>query len=166
MTEFPLVPEPREPSMRTIASICRCSSPQMHADRAMADAAASARSARESAKAESDRRAAELAARTPDPDQYEVVKVERVGPHLVLQVRYPSCTACAFEGLKTMVFLNASEVDSMRWRRIDPHFRAAPEKQNPRAAPSPAARFPGTSDGWSDAIGYARSKVTPPKVMR
>jgi len=101
-------------------------------------------------------RAAELAARTPNPYQYEVEEVEQVGPHLVLRVKYPSCAACAFEGSKVMVFLNVPALAPIRWRRIDPHFRSTAPTRN--EAPSPAARFPATTEGWCDAVTYARSK--------
>ena len=102
-------------------------------------------------------RETELRDRTPDPDEYMIVDVLRVGPHLVLKVKYPSCVKCAFEGLKVMVFLNVTEADALRWRCIDPHFRDS--KVRLTEAPSPAARFPATPEGWTDAIAYARSKL-------
>jgi hypothetical protein len=55
-----------------------------------------------------------------------------------------------------MVFLNVTEEDAMMWRKIDPHFRGAKSKEG--EAPSPAARFPGTAEGWSDALDYAARK--------
>lgn len=93
---------------------------------------------------------------TPDARTYDVLDVARVGEHLVLKVRYPNCAKCAFEGTKVMVFLDVPEAQAMRWRRIDPHFRDA----NPLSdeAPSPAARFPATSEGWRDALAYAATK--------
>lgn len=123
-------------------------------DRANRDAAAQVTAA--------NKRAAELAGRTPNPDDYVVERVLRVGEHLVTQVRYPSCKACAFEGLKTMVFLDVSEQAALRWRRIDPHFRvraADHATAHPKDAPSPSARFPGTKEGWEDAVDYARKKA-------
>jgi hypothetical protein len=148
---------------------CRCSSPQEHASRAISYAQDSARDAETRAKAESqklidsaNKRAAELAARSPNPDEYSIERVERIGAHLVMQVRYPSCRACAFEGLKTMVFLKVSEAQDIKWRRIDPHFRGDAKDHataHPKDAPSPAARFPGTADGWADAVTYARGKT-------
>lgn len=56
-----------------------------------------------------------------------------------------------------MVFLNVSSLDALKWKKIDPHFRLPPYEIN--AAPSPAARFPADSVGWSDAIVFARGKV-------
>jgi hypothetical protein len=82
----------------------------------------------------------------------------RIGKHLVMKVKYPNCFKCAFEGNKLMVFLNVTEVQVLRWRKIDPHFRPTPLASSAIEAPSPAARFPASPDGWADAIAYARSK--------
>lgn len=101
-----------------------------------------------------------LRAQTPDAENYQIEEVHRAGPHLVLKVRYPSCAACAYEGVKVMVFLDVPEGAALRWRRIDPHFRAWPEKmgQKVHEAPPPAARFPASEEGWRDALEYAHSK--------
>ena len=93
---------------------------------------------------------------TPDSKRYEVVDVKRVGPHLVLKVKYPNCFACAYEGNKVMVFINVTEGDVLKWRSIDPHFRAD-QSTDPTRAPSPAARFPASDAGWADALAYAAS---------
>lgn len=98
----------------------------------------------------------ELEARSPNPDQYQIEEVERVGPHLVMKVKYPSCSKCSFEGSKVLVFLNATEAQALRWRRIDPHFRETVVSLS--EAPSPAARFPASAEGWEDAITYAVHK--------
>jgi hypothetical protein len=55
-----------------------------------------------------------------------------------------------------MVFLNITEIQALKWKEIDPHFRD--DKNTVTAAPSPAARFPASPQGWSDAIEYARTK--------
>lgn len=94
---------------------------------------------------------------TPDASKYHIEDVARVGSHLVLKVKYPNCSRCSFEGVKVMVFLNVSEADALRWRQIDPHFRD-PKLKSFTSAPSPAARFPATSEGWSDALAYAQGK--------
>lgn len=112
-------------------------------------------------KAEAERKAlekkgAEIYAKTPDADRYEITDVQRVGPHLVLKVLYPNCTKCTYEGNKVMVFLNVTEAEVLRWKRIDPHFR--PPQKKPSEAPSPAARFPASPEGWADALAYAESK--------
>ena len=58
-----------------------------------------------------------------------------------------------------MVFLNVTEVQVLKWRRIDPHFRDPAATRKPSEAPPPAARFPATPEGWTDAVAYARSKL-------
>jgi hypothetical protein len=97
---------------------------------------------------------------TPDSEKYEIVEAERVGKHLVLKVHYPNCKRCAYEGNKVMVFFNVSETDALKWRRIDPHFRASTyvSPDSKKGAPSPAARFPASPEGWKDAIDYAERK--------
>ena len=57
-----------------------------------------------------------------------------------------------------MVFLNVSEADVLRWRKIDPHFRDPKASRTPKEAPPPAARFPASKEGWADALVYANSK--------
>lgn len=97
---------------------------------------------------------------TPDAKNYVVERALQVDKHLILRVKYPNCAACAFEGSKVMVFLNVAVIDALLWREIDPHFRdTAKSSRMPREAPSPAARFPATHNGWQDAIDYARSKA-------
>lgn len=94
---------------------------------------------------------------SPDSQNYSIEEVEQVNDHVVLKVKYPNCTRCAYEGNKVMVFLNTSLRDVIRWRRIDPHFRA-PAQKSVIEAPSPAARFPGSPEGWQDALKYAGQK--------
>ncbi len=100
--------------------------------------------------------------KTPDKKNYEIVDFRRVGEHIVLKVLYPNCKSCAYEGRKVMVFLNVAEADILLWKEIDPHFRAPQSLRAPswdrKAAPSPAARFPASDEGWKDAIAYAQSK--------
>ncbi len=99
--------------------------------------------------------------KTPDATKYEIEQVERVGAHLVMKVLYPNCASCAYEGRKTMVFLDVTEVRVLKWRKIDPHFRDPKLKGLPTDAPSPAARFPASAEGWADALEYARGKSRP-----
>ena len=119
------------------------------------------------AAAAAEARVAELLSRTPNPDDYEIVKHEPVGPHMVLLVQYSSCEKCSFDSRKIMVFLDVAATDVMYWRRIDPHFsesdpadrRTAPAR---RSAPAPRARYPADDQGWDDAVGFARSKAALP----
>lgn len=138
---------------------CRCLTPQMHADRLLADAARSAQH-REQVDAA---RIRELEGRTPNPDEFSVEDVEQVGHNLVIKVRYPGCARCDFDRCKVMVYLGAQLQDAILWRRIDPHFRAPLTTMQLtgkplREAPSPAARFPASAEGWADALAYAKRK--------
>jgi len=148
----PFNPTAPEPSL--IASICRCSSPQEHARRAEQSAAESVRYAEQRAEA----RVKELQARTPNADEYDIEGVEELAPYLVLKVRYPSCKACAYEGVKVLVIHGRTLKDVITWKRIDPHFRDPLLPFSLREAPSPVARFPGSESGWKDAIEWAKSK--------
>ena len=104
---------------------------------------------------------------TPDSKNYDIEAVEKIGSHLVLKVSYPNCKKCAYEGNKVMVFLNTTELDVLRWNELDPHLRPQKEEgtqyvkgalKDPKKAPSPAARFPASDEGWKDAIEYTRTK--------
>lgn len=99
---------------------------------------------------------------TPDATKFEIEDVQQVGAHLVMKVKYPNCRACAYEGNKVMVFLNTTPLQAMKWRRIDPHFRAAGKYENAKEAPSPVARFPASPAGWKDAYDYALFKSRQP----
>lgn len=95
---------------------------------------------------------------TPDSEKYTIEKIHREGKHLVVKAKYPNCTKCSYEGIKIMVFLNVTETDVIKWRKIDPHFGGARLRATTEA-PSPTARFPASAEGWEDAIQYARSKT-------
>ena len=94
---------------------------------------------------------------TPDSANYEVLEAQVVGHFMVLQVRYPNCSNCAYEGTKTMVFSGVGFQDALKWKKIDPHFRGPSRASN--EAPSPIARFPGNEEGWQDAMQYANMKA-------
>jgi hypothetical protein len=58
-----------------------------------------------------------------------------------------------------MVFLNVSALSALKWKKIDPHFRANTGVNVVASnAPSPSARFPGSKEGWEDAVVYANRK--------
>lgn len=97
---------------------------------------------------------------TPDAERFEIVEAEEVGQHFVAKVRYPNCRRCSYEGVKVIVWFNVGFRDAIRWRKIDPHFRD-PTKTHAvkHEAPGPAARFPASDEGWTDALAYARSKT-------
>lgn len=95
---------------------------------------------------------------TPDSKNYSIEEATRVGAHLVLKVKYPNCRRCAYEGNKILVLLNVSELQVLKWKEIDPHFRDPKVLVDATRAPSPSARFPASKDGWADALVYARGK--------
>jgi len=98
---------------------------------------------------------------TPDSENYDIIRNEIIGPHLVLEVQYPNCEKCAYEGRKVLVLLNVNLSAALRWKRIDPHFRNPQDsrEQDPRSAPAPSARFPASNGGWEDARAFARMKI-------
>lgn len=147
---------------------CFCKSAEEHAARALANAEFARRQTEEvnviyqteQRKAEQRQaveRIRELSERSPNPDEFKIVDYEQIDKHLVLKVRYPSCVRCSFDQCKVMVFLSVTMKQVLGWTRIDPHFRAG--KDVGLEAPSPAARFPASSEGWADAITYAKSQV-------
>lgn len=147
--------------------ICRCSSPAVHAQRAANQDARRYASEEKENKKKVAELESEIQSMTVKADQYDIMEVERVGDHLVVKAKYPSCTRCSFEGVKVMVFLNVSEHDVVLWKRIDPHFRVPRDAElQGRNAPSPAARFPASAEGWRDAVSYAKSKAKGPGPHR
>lgn len=99
-----------------------------------------------------------LPAKSPDSTNYTVLEAEPVGLHLVMKLQYPNCKQCWFEGTKIMVFANVTLLDALKWRRIDPYFRAPHDKDLlPTEAPSPIARFEPTDAGWEMARWFAQN---------
>lgn len=96
---------------------------------------------------------------TPDNERFDILRSEQVGPTLVVEIEYPNCAACAYEGHKVLVFTDTNLSQAIRWRRVDPHFRPPEDHTDPKIAPPPSARFPATPNGWEDALGYAKTKV-------
>jgi hypothetical protein len=92
---------------------------------------------------------------TPDAERYEIVDAVQCGNRMVLKVKYPNCANCAYEGTKVLVYDNVTPLDALKWKRIDPHFRADTVKQAVPEAPSPIARFPASEAGWKQAIWFA-----------
>lgn len=90
---------------------------------------------------------------TPNAEDFQITKVEQVERNLVLEVRYPNCSKCAYEGRKVMVFLKKTAKDALMWCRIDPHFRKPATSST--EAPGPDARFPASEEGWKHALAFA-----------
>jgi hypothetical protein len=93
-------------------------------------------------------------AKTPDASRYEIVDVHERGSYLVLKVKYPNCSECAYEGVKVMVFEGVTAAKALLWKEIDPHFRDKRNASPSNKAPSPIARFPGSAEGWATALAY------------
>jgi hypothetical protein len=93
---------------------------------------------------------------TPDKMNFEIEEIEEVGAFLVMQVKYPNCVKCSYEGSKILVFENVTMKDVLKWREIDPHFRDPSEAREPKRAPSPIARFPANARGWEMAIQFCK----------
>lgn len=97
---------------------------------------------------------AEILARTPNPEVFEVIETEQIGTFLVMMLQYSSCKKCSFDSKKVLVFENTNLKAAIKWKVIDPHF-AEESSKDPKHAPSPIARFPACPTGWSDAIMFA-----------
>jgi len=93
-------------------------------------------------------------------EYYAILDIARIKNHLVVKVKYQYNDNCDFDGINIMVFLDVSEFAALRWKKIDPRFRDNNNiNYDVTSAPSPAARFPGTDEGWEDAIEYAKNKL-------
>jgi hypothetical protein len=114
---------------------------------------------RSSREAHTKRLEEELAALKADITSYEVEEVQEVGRYLVMKVKYlhPDGRArpgCTFEGSKVMVF-EATVMDALKWKAIDPHFAEKGKVALHRHAPAPIARFPAGGSGFEHALKFA-----------
>jgi hypothetical protein len=76
----------------------------------------------------------------PDPANYRILRADKHGPFLLVEVLYPDCTN--YEGRKILLYKGVTLADFDRQGSIDPHF-----SENPKFA-SPIARFVPTQTGW------------------
>jgi hypothetical protein len=88
----------------------------------------------------------------PDNSQFEIIDCFEGTKGIVLKIKYDSCKDCAYEGTKVLVYVGSTTLDVIKWRIIDPHFRA--KASGPREAPSPTARFPASDEGWNMAMRF------------
>lgn len=135
--------------------VCRCATPEIHADRAD-------RSQQEYLSYEREEKAklkkqmeSMKASMTPDPTNYEILEAEEIGRHLVVKALFPSCVKCSYEGQKVLVYYNTTALEALKWRELDPHFRPSKEPKIANKAPSPTARFPASPEGWIMAKEFA-----------
>lgn len=140
--------------------VCRCTSPQMHADRERENEAYSARQTEQYNKDKVSRLEKELAALTPDPTKWELVDFLENGSYFIAKVKFQTCEHAGYGGHKVLVF-KATTKEAILWRRMDPHF-VEKQKNLPGAkniAPVPIARFPASTEGWQDACAFVRVKI-------
>ena len=84
---------------------------------------------------------------------FDIQDVARYGPHLVLKVVYPEKPSAI------LVFLNVTEAQVIRWRKIVPSFQV-PASDDPRFAPGVSAMFAPTDEGWNEATAYAQARCS------
>lgn len=75
---------------------------------------------------------------SPDPDRFDIVTVEPLGPWLICTVNYPDCTN--HEGRKLLLFYGVTEEGLRRQETLDPHFCDNPEHLSPVARFEPTRR--------------------------
>lgn len=95
----------------------------------------------------------------PDPRNYDVINLMRMGEFVVVRVRYPDCTN--YEGVKVLVFdirhfdyleKCAATKKVLRYTRpLDPHFCGSARH------PTPVARFKPDREGMKMALAFCRS---------
>ena len=76
----------------------------------------------------------------PDPANYRILRSDKYGPFLLVEVLYPDCTN--YEGRKILLYKGVTLADLDRQGSIDPHF-----SENSKFA-SPIVRFMPTETGW------------------
>jgi len=86
----------------------------------------------------------------PDPNNFKITNVERIGSFTILKVNYPNCKN--YKGDKVMVFDNLSELDLVNLKTLDPHFTDMKL--------SPIARFKPDKGGWGMAISFCQNVNT------
>lgn len=84
----------------------------------------------------------------PNPLNYEILRSQQVGKHLVVEVKYPDCIN--YEGRKIMVYQNLTISGLVSQKEIDPHFTKSNKFR------SPIARLEPTDHGWKLAIALAK----------
>ncbi len=84
----------------------------------------------------------------PNPKKYKILRSERIGRNLVVEIKYIGCTN--YEGKKILLFEHLTVYQLTANKFIDPHFS---EK---KFQYSPFARFEPTERGWSMACLLAK----------
>jgi len=87
-----------------------------------------------------------LVATDPDPAKFRIQDIEQVGVFVVAIVHYPNCTN--YGGDKVLVWKNTKVSRIKAMKLIDPHFLETDRNL--------IARFRPTTEGWAEAIAYAK----------
>lgn len=144
--------------------VCRCTSSEMHAQRAVEQELYSQHRTEQSNKNKISKLEKELAALTPDPTRWEMVDFVDNGNYLITKVKFDACEHAGYGGHKVLVF-KATVKEAMLWRRMDPHFKEAPAQDFAKnEAPVPIARFPASDEGWEDAKAFVNSRINKDKA--
>ncbi len=85
----------------------------------------------------------------PDPLLYTIKKHARVNSFLIVRVKYCGCTN--FEGMKILVFKDATMDQLLAQRTIDPHFSDSEKFIHP------VARFVPTVEGMKMAVSFCKN---------
>jgi len=67
----------------------------------------------------------------PDPSNFTIKKIKKIGDYLWVLVNYPNCLE--YRGDKILVFYKIKKEDFLKWKLLDPHFS--------EIGRSPIARF-------------------------
>jgi hypothetical protein len=84
----------------------------------------------------------------PNPENFEILRIESIGNYLVVKVHYPDCTN--YEGNKIMVYKDVTIKELAEATVLDPHFYKS------KGIKSPVARFEPTEEGWNMATFFCR----------
>lgn len=85
----------------------------------------------------------------PNPNNFNIVKIETVNCFTVVIVKYPDCTN--YEGVKILVYKDLELSTIVNAKFLDPHFC-----EN-KICCSPVARFEPTEQGWNMAINFCQN---------
>lgn len=87
----------------------------------------------------------------PDPANYVIQNSLQLDNYLILRIKYPGCTT--FEGVKILVYENATLEQLQKQGTIDPHF------SDNKAFLSPVARFAPDEKGWMRAYSFVLREI-------
>lgn len=91
----------------------------------------------------------ELVLGNPNPNNFEITRLEKVLRFVVVMIKYPDCKN--YEGNKILVFEGVPTKTILNQKSIDPHFC------NSKTHPSPVARFEPTEKGWGYAVNFCQT---------